>query len=350
MADKYEKTKLLGRGSYGSAWLVRRRDSGEKFVVKQIDTSRMNPAEVEEAEREALLLSRMSHSNVVEYVESFVERRRLHIVMGYADGGDLAGVLQQRKAQRRPLDEVDAMRFFVQCCLALRHVHQRHILHRDLKPANIFLTMRGVVKLGDFGVAKVLDNTAGFASTQIGTPYYLSPELCNSERYGVKSDVWSLGCVLYEMLALHPPFEATTLPALVGKIVAPHVAPPPLPGALSRALLALVDGLLRKRPQDRLGMDAVVALDVFRRHVNSLLSHTERTGKGGSEHLCTPQDASDDHFAAADASDTDEDEAAAKPGAPGGERKGVRGFRGGGGAMVKWQRAPVRDVRYERAP
>lgn len=83
--------------------------------------------------------------------------------------------------------------YSAQICLALKHVHDHNILHRDLKSQNIFLTQKGIVKLGDFGIAKVLDATEGQAQTQIGTPYYLSPEICESKPYGRKSDVWSLG-------------------------------------------------------------------------------------------------------------------------------------------------------------
>lgn len=110
------------------------------------------------------------------------------------------------------------MRIFVQICLALKHVHNNNILHRDLKSQNIFLTSKAIVKLGDFGIAKVLDATDDQAKTQIGTPYYLSPEICESKPYGRASDVWSLGVVLFELAALEMPFQAPSLPMLVQRI------------------------------------------------------------------------------------------------------------------------------------
>ena len=96
----------------------------------------------------------------------------------------------------------------------MKHVHDRKILHRDLKAQNIFLTKRGIVKLGDFGIARVLSNTVSRAKTVVGTPYYLSPEIIENKPYNFKSDIWSLGVLLYELCSLRPPFNATSLSAV----------------------------------------------------------------------------------------------------------------------------------------
>lgn len=94
------------------------------------------------------------------------------------------------------------MQWFIQICLGLNYIHSKRILHRDLKSANIFLTSTNCIKIGDFGIAKVLQGTFEAALTVIGTPYYMSPELCHNKPYTLKSDIWSLGCLLYEMVAL----------------------------------------------------------------------------------------------------------------------------------------------------
>jgi len=210
----------LGKGSYGAAILVELRTKpSQELVVKEIVISHLKEQEQIDAQKEADLLHQMAHSNITMYVESFVEKSKLYIVMEYADGGDLSSAIKQRRACGVPWPEVEVMRIFVQICLAMKHVHDRHILHRDLKSRNIFLTSKGIVKLGDFGIARVLDGSADQARTRIGTPYYLSPEICESRPYGRQSDMWSLGVVLYELLALELPFQANSLPALIHKII-----------------------------------------------------------------------------------------------------------------------------------
>ncbi|CAB1108472.1 unnamed protein product [Ectocarpus sp. CCAP 1310/34] len=148
----------------------------------------------EKASKEATLLAKLKHPNIVGFWESFfhgASRDVLCIVMDYADGGDLSSCLSRRNG--RLIDEEIVLDWFVQTTLALKHIHDRKILHRDLKTQNIFLTRSRVVKLGDFGIAKVLGSTFDLARTAIGTPYYMSPEICQEKRYNHKSDMWSLG-------------------------------------------------------------------------------------------------------------------------------------------------------------
>lgn len=103
--------------------------------------------------------------------------------------------------------------------MSLEYIHGRKVIHRDLKTQNIFLTGNNTVKLGDFGISKVLENTNGLAMTVVGTPYYMSPEVCQNQPYTYKSDVWALGCVLYELCTLKHAFAADNLLGLVYKIV-----------------------------------------------------------------------------------------------------------------------------------
>lgn len=162
-------------------------------------------------------------------------------------GGDLTSKIKQAKGSF--LSESQIIDWFTQICLAMKHVHDRLILHRDLKCQNIFLTKDGMIKLGDFGIAIVLDHTRAKAKTMVGTPYYLSPEIIENQPYSFKSDVWSMGVVLYELCALKPPFDAENIPKLALKICAGNYNP--IPRHYSKELRGLVASLLSRNPDHR---------------------------------------------------------------------------------------------------
>lgn len=149
-----------------------------------------------------------------------MDKRCLCIVMDYADGGDLyTKINNQKKIGKVCYSEDQILDWFVQMALAIKHIHDRKILHRDLKTQNIFMNQNGSIKIGDFGIARVLQHTYDCAMTAIGTPYYLSPEICQEKPYNQKSDIWSLGCILYEMLTLRHAFDANSMKGLVLKIL-----------------------------------------------------------------------------------------------------------------------------------
>jgi len=279
---KYKRVKYLGKGSYGAAILVElRSDPKQKFVIKEIVIGHLKDEEQAAARKEAEVLHQMQHSNITMYVESFVENSKLFIVMEYADGGDLSTTIAKRKKTNALWSENEVMRIFVQICLALKHVHEHNILHRDLKAQNIFLTSKGLVKLGDFGIAKVLDSTEDQARTQIGTPYYLSPEICESLPYGRQSDVWSLGVILFELLTFELPFQAQSLPALIHRICNADPSFDKIHASYSSSIGELVRSLLRKGHRERPSLPQVVASDFFKAHISKLLSHTLKMGTGG---------------------------------------------------------------------
>lgn len=189
----------------------------------------MTPKERREAKQEVKVLAQMKHPNIVAYVDHFEELGKLYIAMDFCEGGDMAGRIKAQKGVHFPESEI--LDWFVQISLAIKHVHDRKILHRDLKTQNIFLTRNNMIKLGDFGIAKVLKNTSELARTAIGTPYYLSPEICEERPYNNKSDVWSLGCVLYEITTLKHAFEAGNFKGLILKILTGRY--PPIPAFYS---------------------------------------------------------------------------------------------------------------------
>ena len=144
---------------------------------------------------------------IVKYYDSFVSHNtKINIIMEFCEHGDLHSFL--KKLQGKHLNENKIWKFFIQITLGMHHLHSQNILHRDLKTLNIFLTKTNLIRIGDLGVAKILQSAENFVRSKVGTPYYLSPEVCEDRPYNNKSDIWSLGCVLYEMCCLKHPFEA----------------------------------------------------------------------------------------------------------------------------------------------
>ena len=158
--------RTLGKGAYGTAFLVMNKSSRDYAVIKQVDLSHMQQKDKQAALKEAKVLRVLNHPNIIEFKEVYrTKHKRLCIVMDYADGGDMTNYLKQRResadnnGQPNYLSEDELLKFFTQICLAIKHVHDRHILHRDLKSQNIFLTEQGFIKLGDFGISRILSNT-----------------------------------------------------------------------------------------------------------------------------------------------------------------------------------------------
>lgn len=218
-------------------------------VIKQIVISKMSEKERIETLKEAQILQIFNHPNIVRFRESYKTKKgHLCIVMDYADGGDLAKAIEDQRG--RYFNESQILDWFTQICLGMKHVHDRKILHRDIKCQNVFLTKQGIIKLGDFGIARVLRHTYDVSRSMVGTPYYLSPEIIEGRPYSFKSDIWSLGVMLYEMCALKPPFEGMNMHFLAMHIVRGKFQQIPL--HFSRELRSLVNRMLTidvsKRP------------------------------------------------------------------------------------------------------
>ncbi|XP_064636361.1 serine/threonine-protein kinase Nek1-like isoform X2 [Lineus longissimus] len=245
--DRYQKIKKIGEGSFGKAFLVKSKRDGQQYVIKEINIVRMSKKERDEARKEVALLAQMKHPNIVTYRESFEETGSLYICMDFCEAGDLYGKINSQRGILFHEDQV--LDLFVQICFAIKYIHDRKILHRDIKSQNIFLTKNGTVKLGDFGIAKVLNSTVELARTCIGTPYYLSPEICENRPYNNKSDIWSLGCVLYEITTLKHAFEAGNMKNLVFKIV--RGSYPPVSAKYSYELRNVIAALFKRNPRDR---------------------------------------------------------------------------------------------------
>eukprot|EP00668_Euglena_longa_P012559 GGOE01015015.1.p1 GENE.GGOE01015015.1~~GGOE01015015.1.p1 ORF type:complete len:786 (+),score=208.71 GGOE01015015.1:78-2360(+) len=218
----FEVLERIGRGTFGEVFKARAKDTGVVCVIKRVDLADLPLEEKEDAENEVAILAQLHHPHVIQYFGSYTTASlQLNIVMEFADRQSL---YHRIHAQKAPFEEEYIWKILLQTSLALLYIHQQNILHRDIKTANVFLATDpfdggDVVKLGDFGVAKHVLSKRSLIRTIIGTPYYLSPEICLNRPYGERSDVWALGVVLYEMCMLRHPFEATNQGSLVLKII-----------------------------------------------------------------------------------------------------------------------------------
>ncbi|VDN00834.1 unnamed protein product [Thelazia callipaeda] len=263
--EDYEKISVVGRGAHGVCWLCRRKDDvyRQKVIIKTVALEGLTQQEQDAIFGEVTLLKRLHHPHIIGYYESFKTENAFSIVMQYAEGGTMDKMISDQKGIK--FDENAVLNYFTQVAIGLEYMHSKQILHRDLKTQNILLNKkRTIVKLSDFGISKEL-STRSLASTIIGTPNYLSPEICEgilifvfemlqllffTFSYNQKSDLWALGCVLYELAELKRAFDGENLPSIVMKITKGKHNP--ISEHWSRDLKELINSILdvneNKRP------------------------------------------------------------------------------------------------------
>ncbi|XP_071491295.1 uncharacterized protein [Diadema antillarum] len=278
--ELYDHLKVVGKGSYGEVWLVKHRKDKKQYVIKKMELLNASKREKKAAEQEAKLLSKLRHPNIVSYKDSFEsDEGYLYIVMGFCDGGDLYTRLKQQK--NAPLEEKQVVEWFVQIAMALQYMHERNILHRDLKTQNIFLTKSKIIKVGDLGIARVLEGNNDMATTLIGTPYYMSPELFSNRPYNHKSDVWALGCCVYEMTTLKHAFNAKDMNSLVYKILRGKM--PAMPHQYGQDLIELIKAMLNQSPEKRPSVSRLLRNPYIKKHIAIFLEGTRARRPSTSE-------------------------------------------------------------------
>ena len=248
MLSTYIIEKQLGKGTYGVVYKVKKKEDNKIYVLKQISLIGLTQEQKADVKLEAQVLSKIKSKYVVQYYDSFEEDGKLNIIMEYCDSGDLNDFLEKHKQTKHLLSENLVWKIFIKITLGLADIHKLKILHRDLKSLNIFLKKDEDIRVGDLGVAKILNQTY-FAKTFIGTPYYLSPEICEDKKYNDKSDVWALGCILYELCTYQHPFTARSQGGLILKILNDN--PKPIHNYYSKELSDLISLIFVKNFEKR---------------------------------------------------------------------------------------------------
>ena len=267
---EYALLDVIGKGAFGSVYKARKGNAGTLLAMKalQLDVVTLFGATSEEKQAasgqvtsEVEILSKMDHPNIVKYFESFKEGNSLYIAMELVEGMSLQYYLNYLEEQKKPMEEEEIWNFFLQLCLALRYLHEdKRVVHRDLTPSNIMLCSPPQrVKLTDFGLARQNKSSSSMMNSIVGTMPFSCPEIIQHMKYSEKADIWSLGCILYTMLMLKPPFRGDNPLTLATMIVELDYRPvEPLAGSkYSDDLVALVPALLVSDPEKRPSIGAV---------------------------------------------------------------------------------------------
>ena len=263
--DDFQIISKLGEGAYSTVFKVMRTVDGKTYALKKVKLLNLSDKEKENALNEVRILASVKSNYVVSYKEAFFDEkdRTLCIVMEFADNGDLYQKIVEHKKKAMFFEESEIWRIFIQLVKGLKALHDLKILHRDLKSANVFLYKNGDAKIGDLNVSKV--TRAGVGHTQTGTPYYASPEVWNDSPYDNKSDIWSLGCVLYEMITLKPPFRAQDMEGLYKRVIKGQYSR--IPERFSNDLFQIIQFLLQVNPKLRPSCEQILNHPIIQKRI-----------------------------------------------------------------------------------
>ena len=252
--ENYEPLSFIGKGNFGSITKIKRKTDGKILVWKEFNYGTMREKDKNRIVQEVNILHELHHPNIVKYYDRIIDKQntKLYIVMEYCPGGDLSQLIKRNRKTNQYFSEDIIWKIFSQVSSALYACHTHKdgiILHRDIKPSNIFIDQENNIKLGDFGLSRILNKDINFAVSRVGTPYYMSPEQIENIKYNEKSDIWSLGCFLYELVTLHPPFEANTHLNLARKIKSGKIDA--IPDFYSNKLNEVINLLMNVNPDKR---------------------------------------------------------------------------------------------------
>ena len=269
--ETYTALNFLGSGGFGEAYLVRSNKTLKNYVMKSINFELLTEENRKYTINEAFLLKKIDHPNIIKFKEVFEVQKpynQFNIIMEYAEKGDLNKFLQINIEKKIFFPEQLLLDWLCQICTALKYLHYKKIIHRDIKPANIFMNSLNQIKLGDFGISKNL-KTYGFASSFVGSTYYMAPEIVDGENYSFEADIWALGVTFYELMNLKKPFRAN-YPAIYLEIKTKEVEE--INNIYSKEFKDLIYQMLNKEPNKRPKADDILRKQFIQDKIKDFVS------------------------------------------------------------------------------
>ena len=271
----YKIVKKIGEGSFGVVYLAQYLKTSSLCVIKKIDFGGLTKEEIKESYNEVNILKKLDHPNIIKFIEVKPSKKNIEIITEYADKGDLYNQLLIQKEKNIHFTEETIQDWLIQTCQALKYIHSKHIIHRDIKPHNIFLTKKGSIKLGDFGISKRLNNTLEKAKTFVGTAFYLPPEVINGKKYSYSADIWSLGVTFYQLMTFKPPFNGDSLPGLLKKIINEEKYEKISKKYYSKDLIHLIYKMMDFRPNHRPKPNDILNMDFIQKRIKKYLEENK---------------------------------------------------------------------------
>ena len=274
--ETYKRIKFINSGNYGEVYLIQSTLTNIEYICKDIDLSFSSEETEKSAFQEVKILKKCKHPNIIAFKEAFITRypsRAIHLVTEFADSGDLQQKIQSQKKKNELFSESQIINWLIQVCLALRYIHKLKIIHRDIKPSNIFLTKEGLIKLGDFGISKALQKDQNDTRSAVGTPFYMPPEVIDSQKYDYRADIWSLGITFFQIMTFTLPFDGNNQMGLFNNIIEFKKENSFNNNATlySEELINIVRKMFSKNPNDRPSIDEILNVPIIKENFQKFI-------------------------------------------------------------------------------
>ena len=264
--DNFEIICKLGSGGFSKVYKVKRKIDNQIYALKKVQILNLSEKQKLSSLNEIRVLASIKNKYIINYKEAFIDEKdcTLCLVMEYADKGDLEKRIKEQKEKGKYFNEKDIWKVFIQIVNGLKSLHDQGIMHRDIKSSNIFLFSNGMAKIGDLNVCKILSKD-NLGHTQAGTPAYAAPEVWMEKPYGLKSDIWSLGCVLYEMITLKCPFREDNMMKLYNKILVGEYKK--IPNKFSEELNWIVGKMINSEINKRFSCEEILNCEYIQKRI-----------------------------------------------------------------------------------